>query len=285
MSSQDWRELYRSVVRLSRKVARVGRRPRYSDALIVAMFVWGVWHDRPQVWTCRRENYGPCFRPRRMPSLSQFNRRIRTPRCDALQRLVLEYWARKRPPTQLAYLDSRPLRVGECSKDQAARAGRVYGGFARGYRMHAIFGGNGAVIVSETAPMNVGESRVARRLLRRLPRGYVVLADANYDRTPLYEAAARRGVILLAKPKKNAGQGHHPQSPVRLRSLEIWRACPRAMAAQRTEIERIFSRLSSFGGGLAPLPAWVRTPPRVRRWVTAKLIIYHVRLARKTAAA
>lgn len=285
MSSQDWRELYRSVVRWARKAPRPARRMKYSDALIVAMFVWSVWHDRPQVWACQRENYDRRFRPRRLPSLSQFNRRIRSPRCQALLQSVLAFWAQRVPPTKLAYVDSRPLRVGECSKDRQAKAGHVYGGFARGYRLHAIFGQNGAVMAWEVASMNVAESRVARRLLRQVPPGCVLLADSNFDRTPLYEGAARRRALLLARPKRNAGRGHRRPSQVRLRSLNVWRAAPGPLAALRTEIERIFGRLSSFGGGLAPLPSWVRTLARVQRWVTAKLIIYHVRLALRKAAA
>src|SRR5436305_956175 len=41
----------------------------------------------------------------------------------------------------------------------------------------------------------------------------------------------------------------------------------------RTEIERRFGNLTNWGGGLACLPAWVRTHRRVRRWVQAKLVL------------
>ena len=46
----------------------------------------------------------------------------------------------------------------------------------------------------------------------------------------------------------------------------------------RDEIERVFGVLTCTAGGLAPLPAWVRTLPRVRRWVGAKIILYNARL-------
>jgi hypothetical protein len=41
----------------------------------------------------------------------------------------------------------------------------------------------------------------------------------------------------------------------------------------RNQIEREFGSLTSFGGGLVCLPAWVRRLPRVRNWVHAKLLV------------
>lgn len=35
---------------------------------------------------------------------------------------------------------------------------------------------------------------------------------------------------------------------------------------------------SSIGGGLSPLPAWVWTHRRVRRWVQAKLVFNRLRM-------
>lgn len=285
MNSQVWQELYRSVVRLARGLDAPQRRMRYADALIVALYLWSVWHDRPQCWACDRSNFGPRFQPRRLPSVSQLNRRIRSLRCQELLQRLTAYWARRCPEGGLMLLDSRPLRVGECSKDRQAKAGRVYGGFARGYRLHALLGNQGSVLAWELTAMNVAESRVARRLLRQAQAKTIILCDANYDRTPLYHAAARRKAMLLAKPKKGAGQGHRRQSAIRLASLDVWRSSPQEFSRLRTQVERIFSQQSSFGGGLAPLPAWVRTLPRVQRWVAAKLMIYHVRLAIRKAVA
>jgi hypothetical protein len=39
-----------------------------------------------------------------------------------------------------------------------------------------------------------------------------------------------------------------------------------------------FGNLTSFGGGLAPQPGWVRTHRRVRRWVQAKLTFNALRM-------
>ena len=45
----------------------------------------------------------------------------------------------------------------------------------------------------------------------------------------------------------------------------------------RTGIERSYGNLTSFAGGLGPLPAWVRRPHRVATWVAAKLILDYTR--------
>ena len=45
------------------------------------------------------------------------------------------------------------------------------------------------------------------------------------------------------------------------------------LMATRTAIERSFGNVTSFAGGLGPLPAWVRRPHRVALWVAAKFII------------
>jgi hypothetical protein len=50
------------------------------------------------------------------------------------------------------------------------------------------------------------------------------------------------------------------------------------MLAQRRAIERYFGHATIFGGGLAPLPAWVRRHHRVKRWLWAKLLINAVRI-------
>ena len=133
MSSLQWRELYQMIRRANRLLPRPRRKPVYSDTLIVAMYFWTVCHDRPQVWACQRCNYHRPFLPGRLPSVSRFNRRIRTPRCHAILKAV-EQMSRPTEVPAIQLLDGRPLPVGPCSKDKQARPGRVYAGFARGYR-------------------------------------------------------------------------------------------------------------------------------------------------------
>ncbi len=64
-------------------------------------------------------------------------------------------------------------------------------------------------------------------------------------------------------------------------AIELWDSNPDIcwdLLQRRKQIEQIFGALSGFGGGLSPLPNWVRKLEPVRRWVAAKLIIYHARL-------
>ena len=80
MSSHEWREGYRMIRKMDRTLQPAKRRPVYSDVLIVAMYLWSVAHDRPQLWACDRQNYHPTWLPKLLPSQSHFNRRLRSPR-------------------------------------------------------------------------------------------------------------------------------------------------------------------------------------------------------------
>ena len=51
----------------------------------------------------------------------------------------------------------------------------------------------------------------------------------------------------------------------------------RRVYRERTRIERVFGHLTCTPGLLGPLPAFVRGLPRVRRWVGAKICLYHAR--------
>lgn len=277
MSSQNWSDLHEVIKRCARRLPRPRRAFEYSDALICAMFFWTVWHDRPQCWACKRDSYGRLFRPRKLPSVSEFNRRIRSERFATLLDEVYRAWAPLPQPGSQCVLDARPLVVGPCSKDRAAKAGRVYGGLARGYRLHALVDENGLVFAWKLTAMNVSEPTVGQELLAKAPTQITVRSDGVNDGAKLYETAAARQITFLARPRRNAGKGHVPQSAARLRGIEQWNAAPAEHARRRGMVERAFGWQSSFGGGLAPLPAWVRTPARVTRWVSAKLTICHIR--------
>lgn len=69
--------------------------------------------------------------------------------------------------------------------------------------------------------------------------------------------------------------------PARYRSFLILEKFPKShgtVAVQFTKlrdtVERAFAHLCGRGGGLTSLPPWVRTPPRVRAWVLAKLVLH-----------
>lgn len=279
MDSHGWRTVYAMIRSVDRMIPRTGRKKRYSDTLIVGMFLWAVGHDRPLCWGCRRSSYTSLFRPRRLPSVGQFSRRIRSGRCQQILEEVQDRMAEAEASSPVSFLDARPLVVGPCSKDADAKAGRVYGGFARGYKLHAIVSKDYRVRACRVTPLNVSEKRVAHMLVQNTTLNEWLLADGNYDVGSLYDLVARQGCQLLTPLPENAGCGHRRQSPARLRAVELWKSgVARTIHRQRSGVERTFGNQSSFGGGLAPLPAWVRTLPRVRNWVMGKLIIYHARL-------
>ena len=126
-------------------------------------------------------------------------------------------------------------------------------------------------------PLNVNEMPVASELLRYQRADGLILADGEYDSGQLYERVDADGGQFLTPLPKNAGKGHRPQSWPRLRAAWAWKGIAGYVYGRRRTAEQVFAHLSAFGGGLAPLPPWVRTLPRVRRWVGAKLIIYHAR--------
>ena len=291
MDRNVWKQVSRAVRSAERRIARRGRRPSYSDRLIVLMYFWSVWRDRPLCWACEREHYHALFRPKRLPSISQFCRRVKGGRVEAMIRLVNERLARDPAAPTLAFIDGKALPVSETSRDPDARTGRGNGKFSRGYKLHALASEHGRITAFRVHPMNAAEPRVTREeLVAHVPRGVVVLADGNYDSRFLYDAIAERGSWLFTPQKKNARSeaALRNTAPARREAIEYWRDHPRLarrVYGLRGRIERIFSALTTFGGGLGPLPTWVRRRERVERWITAKLAIYHARLLAREAAA
>lgn len=286
MDSHTWRRVYRTIRQCGKLIPHEGRRPVFSDTLIAAMYLWSVAHDRPMCWACERENYTSCFRPRRLPSVSQFCRRVQTPRIQRLLEAVHDQLADARQPSPVCYVDGRPLPVGACSKDRDAKRGRISGGFARGYKLHALVTEDRRVPRWSVTALNVSEQTVAGKLVETIPEGValnLLLGDSNYDSGPLYDQVAERGGQLVTPLPKNAGKGHRRQSPNRLEAVAAWPGIAGYVYRDRWDVERCFGAQSSYGGGIAPLPAWVRTLPRVRRWIGAKLILYHARLAQRKA--
>lgn len=278
MDSHVWKVIYQEIRRADRAISRWGRRPTYSDGLIVAMYVWSVGHDRPLCWACDRQNYSSRFRPRRLPSVSQFCKRIRTDRCAAILQRLHEHLAGLESFTELSFLDGRVLRVGPCSKDREAARGPAPGGMAKGYKLHAWGTKDGRIPRWSVMPLNVSEKRVAGKLLEQGDACGIVLADGNYDAGWLYDLVAEDGGQLLTPLPENVGKGHRKQSEARLRAAAFRSNLGGYVYRERLKIERIFAHQSAFGGGLGPLPPWVRTLSRVRRWIGTKLIIYHARM-------
>jgi hypothetical protein len=239
-------------------------------------------------WACHRRNYTTVFRPRVLPSVSQFSRRLKTERIEKMIQAVNERLSQTHSFPMLSFFDGKALAVSKHSRDKDAQKGYADGSFRKGYKLHAWATRDGRIPRFRVLPMNCGEPNTARELTDLIPNGSLVLADANYDSGKLYQAVDDRNSQLLT-PLKGMAQSvcqlrRMPEA--RKRAMKLWqhfgKQC-KELLKLRYEIERIFSAVSCFGGGLNPLPAWVRRLPRVQRWVSAKLIFYHARLLLRTA--
>ena len=290
MDREVWRILVAAVRSADRRVGRSGRRPRFSDQRIVKMYLWSVWHDRPLCWACDKEHYNTMFRPSQLPSVSQFCRRVKTPRVQAMLAAIHEYLTRSEAPVQLSFLDGMPLPIRAWSRDRDARVGYATKGFAHGYKLHAWAADDGRILAFSVRPMNEGEAKVARAFAEHPEMGGLVLADANYDSQQLYQTLGARGAQLLT-PLKRIAVNPGPlrrMGPNRRFAIRLYKQLGpayRMLLDYRDGVERSFSALCCFGGGLTTLPAWVRRLDRVTRWVSAKTAIYHARLRVRKAAA
>jgi hypothetical protein len=320
MDREIWAIVMASIHQASRAVTdheMVHRDPTWPNWLIVAMDLWRTWHGQSLSWACDVAHYGDLFRPRRrtpdgrrLPSISQFSRRVKADAVRAiLQRVDDELSGRGINTSAVRLVDGKPVTVSPVSKDPDAAKGHVTGGFAKGYKLHAFVDDRRRITVWSVMPLNADEKPVAAAMVPHLvpappvPLGGglaagcgLTLADSNYDAAPLHKALARlTGDRLLAYPK---GQhqvgpgGHHPvtlrqMGPERREALDVWRDHPDLAAfvhKQRNNIEGVFSVLA-VALGLSTLPACVRRLDRVRRWVGEKIILYHARLLAQERAA
>ena len=94
----------------------------------------------------------------------------------------------------------------------------------------------------------------------------------------LFDLAWEKGYQLVT-PLPKGQPGHQYQSPHRLRSIALMKSkFGIYLYSRRIAIEQAYGNATSFAGGLAPLPAWVRGLDRVRTWLWAKLLINAVRI-------
>jgi Transposase DDE domain len=274
------RELWRSLYLLARKLGNPQGSWRYSTAEVLGVYFWAVVHDRPTNWATD-PNEWPCdMQPEWLPSQSTMSRRLRKPETVELMTAVEQQLV-----TLLAlgrYLvhivDGKALAVSAVSKDRDTGYGRGAGAPQKGYKLHAIWSGGPIPVAWALAPMNTSEKTMARRLIPTLLGGGYLLGDVQYDVSYLYELATEAGFQLVAQKTKGRGLGHRRQPAGRLRSIELLQTqFGRELYQQRSAIECRFGTLTSLGGGLGPLPAWVRHFNRVRNWVQAKILAVGVR--------
>jgi hypothetical protein len=295
VDAQFWRELCSVVDREHKRLNRqLGKIPKlqFSDALIVKMYLWALWFDRCLSWACQLSHYGRLFRPRKVPSISQFSRRVRSGRVELLLEKVFLAFAGAASPSGISYLDGKPLPVSSVSKDPQAARGHVAGGFAKGYKLHAWIDGDRRILRFAVMPLNQSEPPVARAILQAIaPMDHraLVLADSIYDGHELFALLASKNLGFLPALR---GIPKHPKAieqstPLRIEAVKAWQEAAgvaRYVYKSRMQAESVFGELVSTGGLLGPLPAWARGLARVRRWVGGKLILYNARWRIKRGA-
>lgn len=272
------RELW---VRLYHLVMEVGTTLRLTDVtyqphIIALVFLWAALHDRPVKWACNKTNWTTTsLRPATIPSESTLSRRLRRVDTALFMRSLVLRVRQEADPRLIAVIDAKPLPIGGAGKDPEARCGRGAGMWARGYKLYTVWGSRPVPETYRVYPMNVSEDKVAEEIIPELTHGGYLLGDGEYDAKAVFEVAGAAGYQLLApRENPNAGVGHVPQSPFRVRCIELMRSrFGREVFKLRGRIERGYGTLTSFGGGLSQLPAWVRHQDRVWLWVTAKLLI------------
>jgi len=282
MERELWPLLYRYLRATAKEFSQ--KYVQIQPWVIVATMLWAAVHDRSVSWACKPQHWNTTsLRPARIPSESTMSRRVDKVSTGLFWRALQERLRSSGHPALLSFMDGKPLPIGGNSKDPDAHWGRSAGGLAKGYKLHAIWSTGNMPQTWEITPMNTDEKKVAKPLMEQLHYGGYLLADGNYDTSELYDRAFARGYQLVApfRKAKNPGCGKHYQSPHRLRSIQVLQSSfGKELYKARTRIERSFGNATSFAGGLAPLPAWVRGLDRVRTWVWAKLLINAARILR-----
>ena len=279
MDRKLWALVYTLVMRLDHpnsSTTWIG----FSDRVILLVELWAHANDMSILWATSRENWRwPDLMPATLPHQTTMSRRLRTVSVAALRDALYAHWRSVRPPERgwLREIDGKPLVINSFSKDPNARWGYASKALAKGYKIHSIWDEGLVPAVWEVCSMNVGESKVAARLVQSLPDGVggYLLGDSAYDSNPLHAVARAKNLQLVAPPKKkNRDLGHRPHEPSRLRSLHLIQTTfGEQLYQQRSKVERNLSHLVTNPVGLDRLPWHIRRLHRVQRFVQNKLIL------------
>lgn len=278
MELELWDVLYVLACRLDKSWPR----GLYRDSDVVGVYLWAVIHDRPTHWATKLKNW---FKDRckciNVPSQPTMSRRLNSDGVVNLLDAMTEAFVAisTMSTTWVKTIDAKPLPVGGHSKDHEARWGHGVGGPAKGYKLFAIWGNGPMPLAWRVTPMNESETKMAQRMFPDIQGGGYALGDKLYDSNPLYAIARQYNHKLVAPRKRpGTGLGHRLHDPDRIRAMNLLQSqFGKSLMAERKDIEQQFAHLTNFGGGLAPLPNWVRRIKRVRKWVQAKLLINAVK--------
>lgn len=285
------REEWFALVALVTRVVPSTCAPRFTFSwnTIVLTYLWAVLYNQPVSWACRSEHWPDELRPARLPSPATLSRRLRRPEFVPWLERLLRHLHRGRRRGVLNIVDGKILAVSRHSRDVDATFGGPHGR-QRGYKLHLILGQNRRFEALAIHPLNVNERGVARDLVAQTRLCGYLLGDAQYDDEQLYVCCAQRGLQLVAPRQYGSqrGLGHVRHSTARLRGVALLEDSQTGFGPQlfrlRRGIERLFGQFVSVPYGLPVLPPWVRGLPRVRRWVTAKLLLFSfLRCCRKHA--
>jgi hypothetical protein len=180
---------------------------------IAAVLLWAALHDRPVSWACDKHNWTTTRRrPGHIPSEATVSRRAAKTSFGIFLNARRAAFTGTAVPAWTLKVDGKPLPVGRCSKDPDAKPNQ----HGRGYKLHAIWGSRCVPETWEVTAANAYEGAVAERLLSQVTGKGVLLADASYEASRLYDAAAASGYLLLVRPgPEDTGCGHVYQSPYR----------------------------------------------------------------------
>ena len=284
MDGKLWNEVYRVVMTIDYTTCETGGSCYHSDRTIVLVFLRAVADAQPVSWACDPDHWAGLREPPSWPRQPTMSRRLRSPGVVALLQAIVAWLDSYGPEKERTiHIDGRALAVNAFSKDRDARWGYATKGFARGYKIHAIWGSGPVPLAWQLCSLNVSEPKVARHLVPGLrPVGHrcYLVGDRAYDSNPLHAVSASRGDQLLAPQKRRGralGHGtHHASRLTSLRMLET--GYGRRLYRRRTAIERQFGNMAIRPEGLDQLPAHVRRIPRVRQFVNAKLILNGFRI-------
>jgi hypothetical protein len=284
MELEFWAELSQAICDVQRKF-KFNPRDTHRTALIMRVHLWASLHDRPTVWACDPNNWTHKTRPENLPDQSTMSRRMRRGDFQAFLQAMQRRLNGNVQTHLLKTLDGKPLELPNHTSDPDARWGRGVSRLSVGYKLHMVFSGNPMPDAFAITSLDVCEKQMARRMIKRVKGCGYLLADGHYDASWLYDLCRHHNHVLVSpRPKPGTGIGHHYQSPQRLRSIQLLEPPTginrfgASLYRNRTLIERQFSQMTYFGGGLSPLPSWVRRIWRVRNWVWAKLLINAARV-------
>lgn len=278
MERELWKVVYTRLKAVARRFDQ--KYVQLQPWRIAAVLLWAALHDRPVSWACDKRNWTTTRRkPGRLPSEATVSRRARKTSFALFLNALATALRGAGPAAWELVIDGKPLPVGKCSKDPDARPNQ----HGRGYKLHAIWGRECLPEAWEVTAARENEGAVAVRLLAQVKGRGFAYADGSYEDNRVYDAAGRSGYLLLADPgTQSTGGGHGYQSEYRLAALRLFSDGPGwDLYRHRSSIERAFGNAGAFGGGLEPLPNWVRRLGRVTRWVCCKLFINAARITRK----